>query len=200
MKTYSEFGEDRWVMENVKLLEVGFYADIGCAWPRTNSNSAFLRDRGWPGLCVDGNPSYAGHWASVAPFTCCVVGDGNPAQFEYNGVPELSRIGSGEPENKLVPTVRLYKLLADVPHVDFLTLDLEGHEYEALQTFDWSKNYPLCVISEYSTYADRPAELLAGFSYNEEKHAIEDFRVKTMLEGLGYQLRHTTKANHIFTP
>lgn len=180
-KFYSEFGEDKWIAENVVLPERGFYLDIGCAWPCLNSNSAFLRDRGWDGANIDGNPSYEKNWDGVATFTNCVIGDGKPIAFEANGVPELSHVGSGES----VPTRRLDDLLEFSPHVDFISCDLEGHEFEAMKTFDWKKNRPVCIVSEYATWT--PAGV------------VEDFRVKEMLEAMGYRERHRTTANIIFT-
>lgn len=191
----AEFGEDQWMRENVKLPNDGFYVDAGCAWPQTNSTSSFLRDMGWSGCCIDANPTYEPKWRGISPFTCCVIGDGLPASFEFHGVPELSRIGNGE----IVQTKRLDALLQYSPHVDVLLIDVEGREFEALKTFDWVKNRPLVVCSEYSTYSGKPAELPQGCFYNEEKTAIEDFRVKEMLEAMGYTERHRTKANIIFT-
>lgn len=178
MTDYSEFGESSWIAENVQLPEDGFYLDAGCAWPFLYSGSAFLRDRGWRGVNIDANPVYEPQWQSVAPFTCCVIGDGKPVSFEFHGVPELSRVGVGE----IVPTKRLDDLLQFSPHVDVLFCDLEGHEFEALKTFDWKKNRPLAVVSEFNTY---------GIG--------EDFRVKEMLGAMGYSERHRTKANIIFT-
>lgn len=198
-KAYAEFGEDQWALENMRLPESGFYVDLGCAWPFLYSGSAFLRDRGWTGVNIDANPVYEPQWKGVAPFTCCVIGDGNPVSFECHGVPELSRIGEA-PGSEIRPTKRLEDLLAYSPHVDYLTVDLEGHEFAALQTFDWAKNTPLVVVSEYSTHCGaRPDDLPAHLTYNEAKHAIEDFRVKEMLEGMGYRERHRTVANIIFT-
>lgn len=177
-KSYSEFGEDLWIMENVALPPTGFFCDLGCAWPFLYSTSAFLREKGWFSANVDGNASYEPHWQGVAPFTHAVIGDGKEALFESNGVPELSRLGSGE----IVQTRRLDDLLEFSPKVDALFVDLEGAEFTALQTFDWKKNQPLVIVSEYNTF---------GLG--------EDYRVRDMLLEMEYTERHRTKANIIFT-
>jgi len=174
----SEFSEDLWIVQNVKLPEKGYYVDLGCAWPVQFSNTAFLRNRGWRGLCVDGNPIYAQHWKGVEEFTCCLLGDGNPVLFDPNGVPELSRVGSGI----ITPTIRLCDLVANQTRIDFLSVDLEGHEFEALRHFDFQKFRPQVIVAEYST------------------HGIgEDFRVRDMIVELGYQVRFQSKANLIYT-
>ena len=174
----SEYGEDAFIDSLGILPDKGFYLDVGCAWPFLYSNTAFLRERGWDGACIDGNASYERSWGGVAAFTHCVIGDGQPIAFESNGVPELSRVGSGE----IVPTRRLDDLLEFSPHVDLISCDIEGHEFEALKTFDWEKNQPLVIVAEYNT---------AGIG--------EDYRVKEMLEAMGYRERHRTVANIIFT-
>lgn len=186
MKAYSEFGEDSWIAENVVLPERGFYLDLGCAWPTLNSNTAFLRDRGWDGANIDGNPSYEPKWSGVGTFTNCVIGSGAVARFVTGGVPELSHIEPAPAAlEEIVKTRRLDELLQYSPQGDFISCDLEGHEFEALKTFDWEKNRPVCIVAEYSTWT--PAGV------------VEDFRVKEMLEAMGYRERHRTKANIIFT-
>lgn len=185
-KFYSEFGEDKWISENIVLPEKSFYLDLGCAWPFLNSNTAFLRDRGWDGANIDGNPTYEKNWDGVATFTNCVIGCGDAVHFCTEGVPELSHIEPAPAKiEEIVKTRRLDDLLEYSPHVDFISTDLEGHEFEALKTLDWKKNRPVCIVSEYATWT--PAGV------------VEDFRVKEMLEAMGYRERHRTKANIIFT-
>jgi hypothetical protein len=179
-KSYSERGEDLFVMQHVKLPEKGFFLDVGCAWPCLYSNTAFLRDRGWIGCCIDGNASYEPSWKGVAPFTHCVIGDGKPAYFESHGVPELSRFGQGD-RSEFVTTKRLDDLLQFSPHVDFLSIDTEGSEFDALQTFDWHRNQPICIIAEHSTY---------GIGRDE--------RVRLMLEAIGYSVKLENEANYVF--
>lgn len=185
-KFYSEYGEDAFAASLGILPEKGFYLDLGCAWPCLNSNTAFLRDRGWDGANIDGNASYEPNWSGVATFTHCIISDRPYVKFSESGVPELSRIVELPMESissteGIASTRRLDELLEYSPHVDFISCDLEGHEYEALKTFDWKKNRPTCIVAEYNT---------AGIG--------EDYRVKEMLEGMGYRVVHQTVANLIY--
>lgn len=174
----SERSEDLWIMRHIQLPKDGFYLDLGCAWPEQYSNTAFLRKRGWSGLCVDANPRYALDWKGVEKFVCCVIGDGTDKEFHYSPAPDLSRFGSGN----IVPTVRLDDLVRDIPKIDFISCDLEGYEFDALSQFPWKKHLPKVVISEYNT------------------HGIgEDFRVRDMLLSFGYRLVNQNQANMIFT-
>lgn len=172
----SEYGEDIWIAQNVRLPEMGYYFDLGCAWPEYNSNTDFLRKLGWRGVAVDANPVYEKDWQGVALFISCVIGDGNPAEFEYNGAPDLSRIGRGTP----VETKTLDSIICRHA-VDFISCDLEGNEYEALSRLDWNRFKPLVVVSEYATMGKQ-----------------NDYRVANMLIPMGYELRHMTVANMIY--
>lgn len=174
----SEYGEDIWIKENVPLPEKGFYLDIGCAWPVLFSNTSFLREKGWDGLAIDGNPRYSQWWNGMKEFHCAVLSGGEMAKFDFNGVPELSRIGVGE----LVKTRRLEEFLLEVPKIDLISCDLEGHEFNVLSTLNWNRYRPQVVVSEYSTF---------GLG--------EDYRVRDMLLKMGYRIAHETKANLIFT-
>ncbi len=175
----SEYGEDLWIEQNVVLLANGFYLDLGCAWPSMYSNTEFLRKRGWKGLAVDGNPVYARDWEGVDKFLCAVVGNGEPINFLCHDAPDLSRISADGPIRLSTP---LSEITEPLTAIDFISCDLEGHEFDVLSTFDWDKHKPKVVISEYSTY---------GIG--------EDFRVKEMLLGMGYTLGHATVANYVFT-
>lgn len=175
----SEYGDDLWIMANIDLPSEGFYLDLGCAWPEQYSNTAFLRKRGWRGLCVDANPIYAPDWKGVEKFVCAVAGDGNPMWFEYNDAPDLSReSGNGI----LLPTIRLDYLLKGFPKVDVLSCDLEGNEFKALKTLGWDAQRPKVIISEHSTFG-LPSP---------------DTRVRELLLPFGYRIVHTNEANDIF--
>lgn len=174
----SEYGCDLWIMQHIKLPENGFYLDLGCAWPEHFSNTAFLRKRGWRGLCVDASPLYAQDWKGVETFICAVIGNGSPVGFEFADAPDLSRV---KKDGITMPTLRLDDLLGGWPKVDVVSLDLEGSEFDALCTFPWESQTPKLIISEYNT------------------HGIgEDFRVRDMLIPVGYKAVHQTVANIIF--
>lgn len=173
----SEFSEDLWVMKNVALPDNGHYVDIGCAWPEMASNTAFLRKRGWSGLCADANPRYAPEWKGIEKFVCAVIADGSKQPFTYSGIPELSHLGEGAN----VQTVTLASLLEEVQKIDLLSIDVEGFEFDILSQLDWQKYRPKVVVSEYNTHGSG-----------------EDFRVRDMLVAMGYKAAHQTVANIIY--
>lgn len=172
----SEYGEDIWIEENLNLPDKGFYLDLGCAWTVLYSNTHFLRERGWKGLAIDGNPDYAPDWIGVEEFRNLVIGSGDTVPWLKMPNPDLSRVSrDGVP----VVTTRLDEL--ELPTIDFISCDLEGQEYNSMVTLDWKNQRPGVIISEYNTL---------GIG--------EDFRVKSLLESMGYREVHRTVANIVY--
>ncbi|MBE0541335.1 MAG: FkbM family methyltransferase [Verrucomicrobia bacterium] len=178
VKCYSEFGEDRWIMENLSLPDTGTYVDVGCAHPVKFSNTAFLRDRGWTGLAVDANPTWAEHWQT--PFVTAILSAQPVVRFQFRDNPALSRL---HPEGVAYAAVTLDQMLKahDIDAVDFLSLDLEGAEFDVIKTLDWACYRPGIIIAEHNTEGLDP-----------------DYRLRDFLLLRGYRVAHETFANLIY--
>lgn len=179
MKYYSEFGEDEWLHRNNHLGGTGMvYVDVGAADPVTGSNTALLRDLGWTGLAVDGNPAYAFKWKT--PFELAVVSTESEVPFNFHPNHVVSRVEAGNP---IVPAVSLESILErrGIGKIDLLSLDVEGHEFEALTSMDLAAHQPRIIISEYNTQG-------LGF----------DWRVRDFLMDRNYYVVHQTLANLVY--
>lgn len=174
----SQFGEDKWIETNLNLPERGFYIDVGCAFPDSCSNTQFLRAKGWRGFGVDANPFYAQFWPSH--FVVGIVSTEAVVNMDFREMPTHSRVGD---KGGLFATTTLERLCLGigVGTVDFLSLDVEGHEYEALRTLDLDLHKPQVIISEFMT----------------DGIEREDWRVRDYLTTCGYQLAHQTAVNVI---
>jgi len=143
---------DAWIAENLAgaLPVKGFYVDIGCANPDRNSNTLFLRERGWLGLAIDAHPGYAGFWKNN--FVQAVISPHPVVPFTFDEVPTMSRIGQSD-KCTLVATTRLETILRalGVKSIDLLSVDAEGHEYDIFQTFDIEEFKPRIIVAEYNT-------------------------------------------------
>lgn len=178
--SYSQFGEDKWISENLTLPAKGVYVDIGAAHPVETSNTAFLRDRGWNGLAIDAEPSWTECWTNIENFVCAIVSPRPLVRFNSNKEePWISRIdGEGEQRTESIEAI-LDRF--EIGKIDFLSIDIEGHEFEVLQSLDFDKHAPSIIVSEYDT-----------------RNIGEDFRVRDFLLGLGYSEVHRTLANIIY--
>lgn len=175
----SQFGEDKWLDENLRLPDKGFYLDVGAARPNLISNTSFLRTRGWQGIQIDPNAQYADEWAGIGyPLTVGVVFNGEDKPFKNYEHPDLSRIEDG---GNIVPTINLNQLLESkaVAKIDLLSIDIEGLEYDVLTTLDFGKYSPQVIIWEFNTMGK------------------QDHRLCSFLESLGYKQAHKTFCNYI---
>lgn len=178
MRYYSEFGEDQWLWENGHLGGDGVYVDIGAGDPVTGSNTALLRDIGWTGLAVDGNHAHAPKWKT--PFVCAVISNQPEVPYFVHENDPLSRVEEGHP---LVPAFTLDYLLNahNIKEIDLMSLDIEGHEFEALASMNLKLHRPRIIISEFNTLG-----------------LPEDYRVRDYLLENGYSEVHKTFANIIY--
>lgn len=175
MAFFSEYGEDKWIAENLTLPESGFYIDAGAGHPVNTSNTAFLREKTWNGIAID--IQRFTKWTT--PFIQAAISDAPFVSFDYNGT--CGRVSEG-PE--MVAAISLSTVISyfRIEKIDFMSIDLEGQEYNAFQTFNWWKTPATIIIAEYNTL---------GIG--------EDFRLRDLLVSSGlYDVVHQTVANLIY--
>lgn len=156
--TFAQCGEDiaiaRYFKGKIRNREPGFYVDVGCFDPRLGSNTYLFNCYGWRGICIDANPRFADDYKNIRPqdvFVHGAVGNSSQPLFFAQHLQNqgASRVGPTQdfgPEFSpaiTVPTVSLRDVLRrHVPpgtEIDFMTLDLEGGELEALRSNDWDE-------------------------------------------------------------
>lgn len=179
---YSQQREDEWIAANLPLPRKGFYVDIGCAHPFTTSNTAFLRDRKWHGLAVDGNRIWEKDWEGIPAFRCAVIANEPEVSFlENHESPWLSRIGASGGSQRCTISIEDLLSMEQVEKIDFLSIDVEGNEFDILSHLDFARHQPTIIIAEYNT-----ADL------------GNDLRLKPLLVSLGYSLKFENQINMIF--
>lgn len=180
----SEDGVDRWIFDNLELPSKGVYVDCGAAWPDIASNTAFLREMGWTGLAIDGNPEYAQFWKPIAgaQFVHVVLGLGGRTAFLIE--PTNAHVSRIHPMGEPVESRRLHNVIqgAGITQIDLLAMDLEGVERDVLLATDWNViPKPSIIIVEYHS-----------------AHGGRDFGALDVLMPLGYALVHMTSINMVF--
>lgn len=154
----SQFSQDYYLYTRhfSKLKRRGVYIDVAANDPVRISNTYFMDAcMGWDGVCVEANPKYHDdirHYRSckLVP-TCVSERDGEKVKFILNGgaggieetnkhVSKWNALGK-ELESVELECVRMGSALAEstVEHIDYMSLDVEGHEMKVLQGFDWDK-------------------------------------------------------------
>lgn len=193
---HSQFGEDRYVFENIPLPTSGVFVDVGAGHPVSLSNTYFFEQNGWTGVCIDADPVQVEllkskranvEWAAVAAqegeleFTQSVIPTFSSAigKEEYKGVLKVPVKGTIK-----VPAHRLETILEKhgIGKIDLLDIDVEGLEIEVWKTMDYEKHKPRVVVMEFQT-----------FGLGDSSTEIRDF-----FATLPYTLVHTTCTNFIF--
>lgn len=193
---YSQCGQDKFVNETFfKNHRHGVFVDIGAHNGISFSNTYFFeKELEWTGICVEPIAHVFNQLQKNRTCLCicgCISTDDHNSMHSFlqiSGYPEmlsglidkfdpkhLSRIlheiqeYGGSYKIIDVPCYNLNKILEDagIHHVNFLSLDTEGGEFEILQNFDFSK-CQVDVITVEDNYRIHPfISLLAdkGFEF-----------------------------------
>ncbi len=152
-------GQDLLVLEILNNKRNGIFVDVGARYWHKGSNSFALEYyHNWKGICIEADSHF--YVGLVLNRTCSVVCN-NPideienrkVKFHYQINGFVKKPGN---DNEVKYTVTLEKIFQHFnmsSNIDYLSLDIEGHEYEALKTINFT-NYNISVIS-----VERPTEL-----------------------------------------
>lgn len=166
--SYAQEGEDL-ILARIfeKRGSPGFYVDVGAHHPERFSNTYYFYKRGWRGINIDAMPgsmklfnkkrprdvnletpiSDAGH-----ELTYFILNDTALNSFDPALTAEREAAGYRVVERRGLHTRPLRDVLSEhiPPGVDiqFLTVDVEGHDAAVLRGNDWLRFRPECVLVE----------------------------------------------------
>lgn len=151
---YSQFGEDRWIYENIIKESYGVFVDVGAGDPKKLSNSYFFEKLGWDVLCIDADHRQVERLKKERKNVVrAVVYDSTPAYFKEERL-DLSRIcKTNEDKSIKIATKTLESILKEnsIGKIDILSIDVEGSEINVLKSFDIRKHSPEVMIIEFNT-------------------------------------------------
>ncbi|MGZ4057278.1 MAG: FkbM family methyltransferase [Bacteroidia bacterium] len=166
--SYSQEGEDMVLERFFEDRRTGFFIDIGAHHPTRFSNTYHFYQKGWRGINIDATPG------SMIPFNKIRPGDKNiemgvsskEGEMVYFLFDEPALNTFNEERANFLLTTTKYKLAKKIPvkvatlktildqnlgkdqQIDFLTIDVEGLDYEILASNDWEKYRPNMVLAE----------------------------------------------------
>ena len=173
-KSFSQFGEDLFILDFFKNQKKGIYVDLGAFHPMRLSNTYLLFKKGWSGTNVDLNPITIDLFNLARKndynICCLMAGKENLLKDVYfEDWSAANSITSNEnlSEKKQMKTRTFESLI--YKDFDFLNIDLEGHDYEILQTIDFKKFNPklICIeILENSSDKENIFNFLKQYNYS----------------------------------
>lgn len=166
--TYSQRLQDLWVLYELDEKRNGTFLDFGAGDGRNSSNSYILHRRyGWKGLLIEPNEDYddnlkhhVSDGVKYATGICVMAEDVPEVDFMISSDPSISTlhyyVDSDEHgiKRRNLPSVtrklKGYSLASvienepmfNVEEIDYLSIDTEGSEFDILEAYFDSKNFP----------------------------------------------------------
>ena len=149
-------------MRDVLGSSPGFFVEVGANHPRMGSQSWHLEQRGWHGVLIEPHPQFAAalrraRSAPIYEVACSSAANrGLVLPFYVAGpMSSLDRDAmapGARAETEIQVSVRtlddvLLDASAPAP-LDFLSVDVEGHEVEVLRGFDFARWQPRLILLE----------------------------------------------------
>lgn len=202
-KTWSQEGEDLILDRIFGGKKTGYYIDVGAHHPKRFSNTFLFYRKGWRGINIDAMPDsmaifkkYRSRDVNLEVGVGAVEGSLNYYIFNetaLNGFSEKisQERHSAESNYKIINVVTVDVLplsnILDIhlpagQCIDFLTIDVEGLDYEVLKSNNWLKYRPKIVIAE-----------VLGSDMSE----IQNSRIGKLMSEVGYVL-HAKTMNTVF--
>lgn len=162
-KWTSQKAQDKTIFHLFGNKTGGYFVDLASNDAFKLSNTWTLeQQQGWNGLCIEANPEYMGGYVHRnCTYIQAAVGpvDNEQVLFSFRNVHggvvgsdfDNHEVNSTELTSQSLSTVSLETLFKDfaVPSViDYLSLDIEGAEAWAFETFPWEKYIFLTITVE----------------------------------------------------
>jgi FkbM family methyltransferase len=163
---HAQFGEDRILAGIFAGRDHGWCAEVGAYDGRTGSATLLFEESGWDCLLVEPIPECVDQ---IRRNRSCVVehcaassSEGQVTFYVADGVPQMSTVETDAAHHRWIEdvggtvreiTVRTAPLddlldAAGFPELQFLTIDVEGHELEVLRGLTLERFRPRIVIIE----------------------------------------------------
>lgn len=173
-QSHGQFGEDRALREIFGDRAAGYCVEVGAYDGQTGSASYLFEKRGWECLLVEPIPALVEQIREHRACTVvnCAASDreGTASFFVAENFEEMSTLDltpdrlewitevGGAVKEITVRTATLDTLLAEAgfPEIQFITIDVEGHEMDVLKGFTLEKHRPRIVIIEDNSSSDDP--------------------------------------------
>lgn len=169
MRSWSQEGEDQILRRLFEQQSTGFYVDVGAHHPKRFSNTYLFYRRGWSGINIDAMPGSMQSFRAIRPRDINLelgVGlDAGEKEYYIFNEPALNGF-SKQLSMERESSYGIYKII-DVKKIkveplerildsnlkygqiiDFLSVDVEGLDFEVLKSNNWCKYRPQYVLVE----------------------------------------------------
>ena len=171
----SQFGEDKFLYNLFEKNYVGKYLDVGCFHPTKHNNTSLFYKNGWQGINIDLNPLTIDLFnfmrsndinintaisSEESEKTLFFLSENNTqntlSENQLLFLKKHHNLRDDEIIKKKIKTRRLDNILEEnnFHNIDFMNLDVEGHELEVLKTINFKKTKLKYVCIEMINHND----------------------------------------------
>ncbi|RDU72202.1 FkbM family methyltransferase [Helicobacter brantae] len=167
-QSFSQEGEDLILKRIFERQKKGFYVDVGAHHPFRFSNTYLFYKKGWRGINLDAMPESMKLFKKYRPrdinleipigesdreLTYHIFNEPALNTFDASRIQEILK----NPEFTLIKKIQIQiKSLKDIldqylpknQQIDFLSVDVEGLDFEVLKSNDWQKYRPKILLVE----------------------------------------------------
>jgi FkbM family methyltransferase len=166
--SFAQTGEDR-ILSFFLHQRTGFYIDVGCNDPLKYSSTFVFYLKGWSGIAIDANEAIVDRFQKTRQQDVCIAAAVSDSErdviFHRSESDTVSTIDEEvleqwqdnwkfRPEDQVAVRTQtltsiLQKALPDqTMDIDFMTIDVEGHEFQVLSGLDFSRYRPKLISVE----------------------------------------------------
>ncbi len=205
LKKGTQFGEDEYILNLFEKNYKGKFLDVGCYHPTRHNNTFLMYNNGWSGINIDLNPLAIELFNFMRPRDINIniaISDSEDEkklffidelntqntldENQLNFLKNHHNIKDHEIIEKKIRTKSLDKILDEhkFHNIDFMNLDVEGHELNVLKTINFEKIKIKYLCIEMIEHNKKSIE-------NNEK-------IKTLLIQNNYKLIKNFSFNYIY--
>ena len=197
-KTYAMEGEDLEIVKILKNIKNGFYVDAGGYHPLDRNNTYLLYKKNWRGINIDLSEFSIDLFNFIRPddvnINVAVANNDNYVTFYYQK--KLSQLTTikrniadqrmqGSIKEQQIKSNKLSTIINNTKYknrkIDFLNVDIEGADFDALKSLDFDIYRPKLVCVEI---------------YDEN---IEESDINVFLKSLNYTRKWSATFSHLYT-
>lgn len=210
--SYSQEGEDLILRRIFDGKQRGFYVDVGAHHPQRYSNTYYFYLRGWRGINIDAMPGSMSLFNALRPqdinVEAAIAKERKELVYYMFDEPalntfdeELARDRDKTAYSIIGRKVILTKTLADVldeylppkQGIEFLSVDVEGFDMEVLESNNWDRYRPACILVECTSHDLEENEKNEVYSYLKKKDYLLLAKTANTFILISHELEHSRK-------